>query len=94
MDANKLKEALEITGYEKCTFGPDKDPCEECGTPNQQLYFGDRDYWDAREGKYLCAHCVIALKQYSDQLDEHIRSLNIGPDGEPQTTSETLDTRP
>ena len=60
---DELTEALRGTGFEKCEFGQDSDPCEKCGTKNEQLYFGNRDYWDGREGTYWCAACVIKLHE-------------------------------
>ena len=42
-------------GFEPCEFEPDK--CERCGKI-KPLYFGDRDYWDNREGAYVCSECV------------------------------------
>lgn len=44
-------------GFEPCEFEQDK--CEQCESV-AQLYFGDRDYWDNREGRYLCAKCIDA----------------------------------
>lgn len=42
-------------GFEPCNFEPDS--CELCKNI-RPLYFGNRDYWDSREGSYLCAACL------------------------------------
>ena len=54
----ELKQALEITGFEKCEFGPDSDPCENCGMCEQQLYYRRTSYWE-NEGEYNCETCVV-----------------------------------
>ncbi len=53
-------EALSLTGFEKCEFEPDNDPCEQCKQTNVQLYFGNPDYWTPTDGDYWCGSCVIA----------------------------------
>ena len=58
-----LSAALEQTGFEWCEFPPDHDPCEKCGKTWVQLYFGNRNSMDCREGEYRCAKCVIELCQ-------------------------------
>jgi hypothetical protein len=60
-----LLKALDVTGFVKCEFEPDNHPCEHCGKKQKQLYFGNRDYWDSREGDYYCADCVIDYHQNS-----------------------------
>lgn len=42
-------------GFESC--GPEPGVCEQC-RQLQPLYFGDRSYWDRREGSYLCGDCL------------------------------------
>lgn len=56
---NKLRAALEITGIEKCQFGPDSDPCDNCGAKYVQLYFlpGPPGYYN--DGDYLCEQCTL-----------------------------------
>ncbi len=56
-----LDEALVFTGFVKCEWGPDDTGCDYCKTPNRQLYFGNKDYWDSREGEYWCGECVMSL---------------------------------
>lgn len=57
----ELAEALEQTGFEICTFGPDEDPCDNCKKNHRQHYFGNTSVEDCREGDYFCAECVIEL---------------------------------
>lgn len=54
---------LLATGFEPCQFEPNNDPCDQCGNRGRQLYFGNRDYCDSREGDYYCKSCVIELHQ-------------------------------
>lgn len=54
----ELEEALKITGFQKCEFEPDNDPCEKCDKPELQLYYKRTDYWE-NEGFCYCAACVI-----------------------------------
>ena len=69
-----LSDALDATGFEKCEFGPDNDPCEKCGNKNRQLYFGNRGYWDSREGDYYCSACLIELS-YANNEPEDIQDI-------------------
>ena len=48
-------ERFKRVGFERCLFEPDQ--CERCRQV-RQLWFGDRDYWDGREGSYLCGECL------------------------------------
>ena len=60
---------LQHTGYIECDFGPDLfDVCDECKTVNIQLYFGDRDVWDNRDGCYKCIRCL--RKQYMADMEQ------------------------
>lgn len=62
---------LEFTGFEKCEHEPSaNDPCEKCGAKNQQLYFGNVNYWDCREGDYWCAKCVRELFEANSNPEE------------------------
>lgn len=55
-------EVEKITGYNMCQFPAERgDACEECGTDEVQLYFGDADFFDGREGKYKCLSCLRRL---------------------------------
>lgn len=54
----ELVEALKITGFEKCEFEPDSDPCEKCNATDKQLYYRRTSYWN-EEGNYFCADCVV-----------------------------------
>lgn len=47
-------EKIEGTDYELCEF---EDQCESC-LHYGAVYFGDKDYWDSREGHYHCESCV------------------------------------
>ena len=52
-------EVEEITGYKMCLFPPKRgETCEECDADEVQLYFGDADFFDGREGKYKCLSCL------------------------------------
>lgn len=42
-------------GWELCEFEPAN--CDRCGKVDS-LYFGDVDYYDSREGTYLCEECL------------------------------------
>jgi hypothetical protein len=48
-------ERFKKIGFESCEFEPDQ--CDGCRQV-RQLWFGDRDYWDSREGHYLCGECL------------------------------------
>lgn len=62
---------LEFTGFAKCEFEPSvNDPCEKCGAKKQQLYFGNVNYWDCREGDYWCAKCVAELFEANSNPEE------------------------
>lgn len=59
-------------GFTKCVGEPSKcDRCKQVG----QLYFGDSDYWDRRDGTYLCESClgelITAAKDF-DKIDPDI----------------------
>ena len=59
-----LLSALKATGFEACEEG---GTCEKCGDKNATLYFGNRNYWDCREGDYWCGACVIALNDTNER---------------------------
>lgn len=59
----RLQIALQQTGFEPCEFETADEECEHCGSKRGDLFFGNRDYWDSREGNYLCGSCVIELHQ-------------------------------
>lgn len=66
-------------GFEPCEFEP--DTCEGCGE-TKPLYFGDRDYWEPRDGSYLCAQCLDARRQadedygkFLDEMAKHCRCV-------------------
>lgn len=64
-------------GFEKCEFEPARDEeCERCNKPNVQLYFGNRDYWDSREGEYYCIDCLHDIdksnEEYCRAIEEDI----------------------
>jgi hypothetical protein len=65
-----IEQAQELTGFVKCEFPPDNDPCESCGKTNLQHYFqGPID-----AGRYFCEECVIeeALdNQYVSQKEKN-----------------------
>ena len=42
-------------GFEECEFEP--SACDECRDV-KPLFFGDRDCFDSREGRYMCAECL------------------------------------
>ncbi|TWU51538.1 hypothetical protein [Rubripirellula reticaptiva] len=62
-------------GFEPCEYEPDE--CERCKQV-KPLYFGDRDYWDSREGSHLCGDCldeqIAADKEYTAYMEEMIES--------------------
>lgn len=43
-------------GFEPCDVD-EHERCEKCKKV-APLFFGDRDYWDCREGHYYCADCL------------------------------------
>lgn len=47
-----------VVGFEPCESEP--DACERCGEV-RPLYFGNRDYWEPRDGDYYCAECLQLL---------------------------------
>lgn len=50
-------QAIDGTDFELCEF---EDQCESC--PHYgPIYFGNKDYWDAREGHYHCEECVRGM---------------------------------
>lgn len=57
-----LEQAIKITGFKKCEFGPDNDPCERCDMNWKQLYYMRTDYWE-NEGIYYCESCVIEFAE-------------------------------
>ena len=60
-------------GFDPCEFEPDE--CERCKQV-KPLYFGDRDYWDSREGSHLCGDClderIAADKEYAAYVEQMI----------------------
>jgi hypothetical protein len=76
-----VNERFKEYGFEPCEGGPDK--CEVCSEV-KMLFFGDRDYWDSREGRYVCAECLqgrIASDNESVGLAEaSICAFEILPD--------------
>lgn len=54
-----LEDAMRMTGFTKCEFGPDGDECEKCDEPNKQHYWRRTDPF-SMDGEYFCADCVIA----------------------------------
>lgn len=62
-------------GFDPCGFEPDE--CERCKQV-KPLYFGDRDYWDSREGSHLCGDCldarIAADKEYAKYMEQMIEN--------------------
>lgn len=62
-------------GFELCELGPDE--CDRCKQV-KPLYFCDGDYWDSRDGSYLCGDClderIAADKAYAAYMDEMIEN--------------------
>lgn len=62
-------------GFDPCEFEPDE--CERCKQV-KPLYFGDRDYWDSREGSHLCGDClderIAADKEYAEYMEQMINN--------------------
>lgn len=58
-------------GFDLCYFPP--GPCERC-EQIKQLYFGDREYWDSREGSYFCSDClderIAADEEYVERMEQ------------------------
>lgn len=54
-----LDDALRMTGFSKCKFGPDSEPCEKCETPQKQLYWRSVDPY-SQDGEYFCDDCVVS----------------------------------
>lgn len=50
-----MTEPYQHIGFERCHFGPDE--CDGCHN-HRPLFFGDKNYWDSREGSYYCAECL------------------------------------
>jgi len=72
LQASELQDALAQTGFVRCEFEPSEhDTCDRCKKPSQQLYFGNRSYWDSREGDYWCEGCVIAEARIAQEFDDH-----------------------
>mgnify|MGYP003436598999 CR=1 FL=1 len=62
---------LEFTGFDECDFGSDLvGPCDKCRATHQQLYFGNVNYWDCREGDYWCANCVRKLFDANSEFEQ------------------------
>lgn len=55
-----MTDKYKFFGFELCQFEADK--CERCGNV-AQLYFGNKDYWDGREGDCWCSNCIDAIIQ-------------------------------
>jgi uncharacterized protein CbrC (UPF0167 family) len=60
-------------GFELCET--EMSACDRCQQV-KVLYFGDRDYWDSREGSYLCGDClnerIAADKEYAAYMEQMI----------------------
>jgi len=52
-----IQTACKMTGFSRCHFGPDSDPCEVCDKAGQQLYFRPTDPFSS-DGQYYCYTCV------------------------------------
>jgi len=72
----QLNEALAFTGFAKCEWGPDDTTCDRCKTPNRQLYFGNQNYWDSREGDYWCGECVMSLAIECQEINRDMESFD------------------
>lgn len=44
-------------GFEPCEFEPDR--CDHCSEV-RPLWFGNRDFFEPRDGDYWCADCIQA----------------------------------
>ena len=60
--------AIDGTDFELCEFN---DQCESC-LHYGPIYFGNKDYWDPREGHYHCEECVRGM------LADPVRRMNSG----------------
>jgi len=58
-----IEETLEKTGFERCEFDTNGDVCDSCNRKAEELFFGNRDYWDSREGEYWCMACIKARRR-------------------------------
>ena len=52
--------AIDGTDFELCEFN---DQCESC-LHYGPIYFGNKDYWDPREGHYHCEECVRGIHSF------------------------------
>ena len=65
----KLSEALKVTGFTKCEFGPERGMiCESCDSDNRQLYFRSGCYEHPSDGVYYCAKCVKSEAEENKRL--------------------------
>ena len=49
--------SVEALGFSECCSSGE---CERCGK-TADLYFGNTNYWDSREGDYWCGKCVLEM---------------------------------
>lgn len=70
---DQLEQALAFTGFVKCEWEPDDTTCDRCKASKRQLYFGNKDYWDSREGECWCGECVMGI--YSEILGQRIAAF-------------------
>lgn len=70
------KQKAEALGFELCEFIATDEPetCESCGRETFNLHFGNPDYFDSREGDYLCLKC-IAKTYNANQRDYFVSRL-------------------
>ncbi|WP_281647934.1 hypothetical protein [Parendozoicomonas sp. Alg238-R29] len=52
-----LEKALQKTGFVKCDFSGDSEPCEKCKEVPHQLYWRRTDPFE-NDGEYYCLSCV------------------------------------
>jgi hypothetical protein len=52
-------------GFAKCCSSGE---CEKCAE-TADLYFGNTDYWESREGDYWCGKCVLEMHLQNEKDD-------------------------
>lgn len=58
------RDFVESVGFVPCEFPTKGEECDRCHKPADELFFGNTDYWDAREGDYLCELCIREQAAY------------------------------
>lgn len=67
-------------GFAECCSSGE---CEKCGETSE-LYFGNSNFWDSREGDYWCGKCVLEMHLHNERDYAEAMARESEEDTEPK----------